>query len=126
VFGVALENGGHLGGAVLEELVPGADDEGDLAVAEDGELHGLLDETVLPLGEGGLSTSLVVNLLDRNPVATHCWFVVIVVGGGLLVVVQKITKKYYKKQKKKKKKKRKLKLKRFVQWKGQHQNVGVG
>lgn len=50
----------HVCGGVLEELVVRVeDDDGDLAVAEDAQLVGLLHEAELPLREGHLTVSLV-------------------------------------------------------------------
>ena len=52
---VALQNGVHVGGGVLEELAIGVeDDQRYVTVAQDAELHGLLHQAVLALGEGDL------------------------------------------------------------------------
>jgi hypothetical protein len=50
------------GAGELVELSPGGeDDEGDLGVAEDGELEGLLEQAVAALGEGDLAAGGVLN-----------------------------------------------------------------
>jgi hypothetical protein len=52
------------GAGELVELAPcGEDDEGDLGVAEDGELERLLEQAVAALGEGDLAAGRVFNPL---------------------------------------------------------------
>ena len=47
------------------------DDDGDLAVAEDGQLVGLLHQTKLALGEGHLSVPFVGDPLDGDLFTAH-------------------------------------------------------
>ena len=62
----------HVCGGVLEELVVRVeDDDGDLAVAEDAQLVGLLHEAELPLREGHLTVTLVGDPGNRNLLTSH-------------------------------------------------------
>ncbi len=62
----------HVCGGVLEELVVRVeDDDGDLAVAEDAQLVGLLHEAELPLREGHLTVTFVGDPGNRNLLAAH-------------------------------------------------------
>ena len=54
----------------------GEEDERDLGVAEDGELVGLLEQSVPALGEGHLPADLVLDPLQHHLPAPH--------GGGLI------------------------------------------
>ena len=47
------------------------DDDGDLAVAQDAQLVGLLHEAELSLGEGHLTISLVANARYLDLLAAH-------------------------------------------------------
>lgn len=59
-------------GGVLEELaLGGEDDEGDLGVAEDRDLVGLLEQARPPLGEGDLPVDLVLYPLQLKPAPPH-------------------------------------------------------
>ena len=49
----------------------GEHEEGDVDVAEDGELVGLLDEAVPALGEGDVPVRVVLDPLDRQLYAPH-------------------------------------------------------
>lgn len=49
----------------------GEDDEGDLDVAENGELASLLHQAVPPLREGHLATALVLDPLQQHFLAPH-------------------------------------------------------
>ena len=49
----------------------GEEDERDLGVAEDGELVGLLEQSVPALGEGHLPADLVLDPLQLHLAATH-------------------------------------------------------
>jgi hypothetical protein len=61
-----------LAAAELEELAAvGEDDEGDLGVAEDGELVRLLEQAVAALGEGDLAVDLVLDPLQLHPAPPH-------------------------------------------------------
>ena len=69
----------HVGAGVLEQLVVRVeDDDGDLAVAEDTQLVGLLHQPELSLGERHLTISLVGDALDGYLLSTHAslllWF----------------------------------------------------
>lgn len=49
----------------------GEEDEGDLGVAEDGELVGLLEQAVPPLGERHLPADLVLDPLKHHLASPH-------------------------------------------------------
>lgn len=72
VLGVLEQHLVHISTGVLVELVAGAeDDEGDLAVAEDGELVGLLHHAELPLIECDLCSGNAVRGKSHGN-ATRC------------------------------------------------------
>jgi len=63
----------HGGARVLVHLVVDAEDQQrHVTVAQDRQLHGLLDEAILALGEGRLAVALVREALDLDLVPAHC------------------------------------------------------
>jgi hypothetical protein len=57
-----------LGVGEFEELASGGeDDEGEVGVAEHGELVGLLEEAIAALGEGDLAARGVLDAADLDP-----------------------------------------------------------
>lgn len=56
---------------VIELVGAGDDDDRDLGVAEDGQLVGLLEETVASLGEGHLPVGGVLDPLDLDLPSSH-------------------------------------------------------
>jgi len=72
VFCIFEQNFVHVRAGVLEQFVVGVeDDDGDLAVAEDGQLVGLLHQTKLALCERHLSIPLVCDPLYGNLFPAH-------------------------------------------------------
>jgi hypothetical protein len=61
----------RVGGILVELSLGGEDDDGDLGVAEDGDLVRLLEEAIAPLGEGHLPVYLVLYPLQLHLPATH-------------------------------------------------------
>jgi hypothetical protein len=60
---------------VLEQFVLRVEhDEGNVAVAQHAELHGLLHQTILALGEGDLAVALVRNADDFDLLPPHLFF----------------------------------------------------
>ena len=60
-----------VGGVLVELPFRGEDDDGDLGVAEDGDLVRLLEQPVAALGEGHLTVYLVLYPLQLHLAATH-------------------------------------------------------
>ncbi|RRT73258.1 hypothetical protein B296_00033552 [Ensete ventricosum] len=60
-----------VGGVLIELALGGEDDEGDLRVAEDGDLVGLLEQPRPALGEGHLPIDLVLDPLQLHPPPPH-------------------------------------------------------
>ena len=58
-------------GELVEPAGAGEDDEADLRITEDGELLGLLQQPVPPLGEGDLPARRVVYPPDHNLPPPH-------------------------------------------------------
>ena len=58
-------------GVLIELALGGEDDDGDLGVAEDGDLVRLLEQPVPALGEGHLSVYLVLYPLQLHLAAPH-------------------------------------------------------
>ena len=58
-------------GELIEPAVAGEDDDGDLDVAEDGELQGLLHQTVPPLRERHVASVPVLDSLDHHLFSPH-------------------------------------------------------
>jgi hypothetical protein len=58
-------------GVLVELPFRGEDDDGDLGVAEDGDLVRLLEQPVAALGEGDLPVYLVLYPLQLHLAATH-------------------------------------------------------
>jgi hypothetical protein len=72
VLGVLEQDLVHAGARVLVELLVRVEhDERDLAVAELGQLHGLLEDAVLALGERHLAVAVVLDALDLDLLAAH-------------------------------------------------------
>lgn len=66
---------GLRGGAVVGDLAgAGEDEDGDLGVAEDADLPGLLDDPIPPLREGHLPIRRVLDPLDLDLPSTHLDF----------------------------------------------------
>ena len=53
-------------GVLVEAAAAGEDNEGDLGVAEHGELVRLLEESIAALAEGDLTVGRVLDALDLN------------------------------------------------------------
>jgi hypothetical protein len=60
-----------VGGVLVELALGGEDDDGDLGVAEDGDLVRLLQQPVPALGEGHLPVYLVLYPLQLHLAAPH-------------------------------------------------------
>ena len=58
-------------GVIIKSAGAGEDDEADFGVAQDGELLGLLHQTIPPLGEGHLPAGGVVDPLDHDLPSHH-------------------------------------------------------
>lgn len=61
----------RLGGVLVELSLWREDDDGDLGVAEDGDLVRLLEEAIAALGEGHLPVDLVLYPLQLHLAAPH-------------------------------------------------------
>lgn len=69
---VALQNEARIRAAVFKELVVRIEnDERDLALAQNAQLHGLLEQTILPLVERDVTISVVFDGFDRNLSPAH-------------------------------------------------------
>ena len=60
------EHGRPVVGVLVEAAAAGEDNEGDLGVAEHGELVRLLEEAIAALAEGDLTVGRVLDALDLN------------------------------------------------------------
>jgi hypothetical protein len=60
-----------VGGVLIELALGGEDDDGDLGVAEDGDLVRLLEQPVPALGEGHLPVYLVLYPLQLHLASPH-------------------------------------------------------
>ena len=72
VLGVFEQDFVDVSARVLEQLVVVVEnDERDFTVAQDGQLHGLLHQTILALGEGDLAIALICDAGDFDLLPPH-------------------------------------------------------
>lgn len=70
-------------GVLIEPSAAGEDDEGDLGIAEHGELVGLLEEAIPAFAEGDLAIGGALNSLDLNLASPIFAFLVAKSHGGV-------------------------------------------